>query len=163
MLVCVLSAAALATAENPGVQRTAFRNTVKRGPNIHSEIPNYLVNRQLPRAFRDALKRIKGLESCRGLFERLEADGLEVLADTTYVYAEVGSFKSVCDEACAFTTVGGSMVGLCAQFGRIPVDEAAQVLIHEALHNAGLTEQPHDPAGLTPAEIDTMVEHACGF
>jgi hypothetical protein len=59
--------------------------------------------------------------------------------------------------------VGGSTVGLCAQFGRIPVAEAAQVLIHEALHNAGLSEQPHDPDGLTPDEIDDMVARACGF
>ena len=52
------------------------------------------------------------------------------------------------------------MVGLCAQFGRIRVAEASQVLIHEALHNAGLSEQPHDPDGLTPDEIDEMVARA---
>ena len=35
-------------------------------------------------------------------------------------------------------------------------------LIHEALHHAGLTEQPMDPDGLTAREIDDMVGAACG-
>ena len=163
VLAGLLSAAPLTAAEPPVAQYAAFHDIVKRGPSIHRKIPNYLVNRQLAAAFHDALKRIRALRSCQGLFESLDADGFEVLADTTYIYAETGSFRSVCDGACAFTTVGGSMVGLCAQFGRIPVAEAAQVLIHEALHNAGLTEQPSDPDGPTPDEIDTMVVHACGF
>ncbi len=159
----LLPAATLAAVEPTGVRHASFHEITKRGPSIYREIPNYLVNRQLQNAFHDALKRIRGLQPCRGLFEHLGADGFEVLADTTYIYAETGSFRSVCDEACAFTTVGGSMVGLCAQFGRIPVAEAAQVLIHEALHNAGMTEQPSDPDGPTPDEIDDMVVHACGF
>ena len=163
VLAFLVSATTLAAADPPGVRYASFQEIVKRGPSIHREIPNYLVNRQLQAAFHDALKRIRGLESCRGLFEHLGADGFEVLSDTTYIYGETGSFRSVCDAACAFTTVGGSMVGLCAQFGRIPVADAAQVLIHEALHNAGLTEQPSDPDGLAPDQIDEMVVHACGF
>lgn len=153
----------MAAAEPPVASHAVYRDLLKRGPNIDGEIRHYRVNHQLPAAFRVALKRVRRLRSCRALFEHLDADGLEVLATTTYIYGETDRFRSVCDVACAFTTVGGSTVGLCSQFGRIPVEDAAQVLIHEALHGAGLSERPFDPDGLTPDEIDEMVAHACGF
>ena len=40
---------------------------------------------------------------------------------------------------------------------------AAAVLIHEALHYAGLSEQPRDPQGMHARDIDRMVKKACGF
>ncbi|MCU0305378.1 MAG: hypothetical protein MUC56_15095 [Thermoanaerobaculales bacterium] len=163
VLALVLSTGYLPAAEPPGARHAAFQEVVKRGPVVHGRIPHLLVNRQLHAAFHSALNRIQGLESCRDLFENLGADGFQVLADTTYVYADTGPWRSVCDRACAFTTVGGPAVGLCVQFGRISTAEATLVLIHEALHGAGLGEQPHDPNGLAPDEIDEMVRNACGF
>jgi hypothetical protein len=35
------------------------------------------------------------------------------------------------------------------------------VLIHEALHTAGMGEAPSDPDGMTAEEITEMVERAC--
>jgi hypothetical protein len=44
----------------------------------------------------------------------------------------------------------------------LDTDKAALVLLHEALHFAGLTEQPHDPRAMTSSEINDMVKDRCG-
>jgi len=37
------------------------------------------------------------------------------------------------------------------------------VIIHEALHHAGLTEYPQDPNGMTSNQINGMVAEQCGL
>ena len=51
--------------------------------------------------------------------------------------------------------------GLCPSFGDLSSKQAAVVLIHEALHHAGLTEQPADPLGMTPDQRNQLVEASC--
>ena len=67
----------------------------------------------------------------------------------------------MCPRITAYTFVGASTTWLCPDFKRLPIEHAALVLIHEALHHAGLTEKPHDQGAMTSREINTMVTTAC--
>lgn len=162
-LACLLTAGILAAGEPRDVQKATWRQAIKQGPTVGGRIPHYLVNRQLASSYIDALRRVYRIESCQDLFGRLGANGIEVLGNTTYTLASSDRAQQICDQAEAFTTVGGSTVWLCGTFGWIPPREATIVLIHEALHNAGLRERPHYPDGPTADEIDQMVEQQCGF
>ena len=162
-LACLLTAGSLAAMEPREVQKVTWRQAIKQGPSVSGRIPHYLVNRQLASSYLDALRRVYRIQSCQDLFSRLGADGVEVLSSTTYTLASSVRAQQICDRAEAFTTVGGSIVWLCGTFGWLPPQEATIVLIHEALHNAGLREQPHYPDGPTGTEIDQMVERQCGF
>jgi len=42
-------------------------------------------------------------------------------------------------------------------------EQAAMVVIHEALHHAGLPERPHDKKAMTSGQINDMVREACGL
>jgi len=162
-LACLLTAGSLAATEPRDVQKATWRQAIKQGPTVGGRIPHYLVNRQLASSYLDALRRVYRIQSCQDLFEQLGADGIDVLGNTTYTLASSDRAQQICDRAEAFTTVGGSIVWLCGTFGWLPPREATIVLIHEALHNAGLREQPHYPDGPTGNEIDQMVEQQCGF
>jgi hypothetical protein len=161
-LLCLLTAVSLSAATASDQRRAVLRRAEKSGPSVvGTPAPKVVI--QLHRGYRSALRRVYRLEGCQELFARLGVDGLEVLVSTTYTVASADTGGGVCRRAEAFTEVGGSTVWLCGSFGWISEKDAAEVLIHEALHNAGLTEQPHDPDGPTPQEIDHMVETHCGF
>jgi len=59
--------------------------------------------------------------------------------------------------------VGGGPVRVCRDFSRLSDSQAAMVIIHEALHHAGLTEYPQDPNGMTSNQINGMVAEQCGL
>ena len=63
----------------------------------------------------------------------------------------------------ALTEVGGRVTWVCQGFAELTDHRAAMVVIHEALHYAGLTEAPLDPAGMRSPEINAMVEEACAL
>ncbi|MCG6947754.1 MAG: hypothetical protein LJE93_02410 [Acidobacteria bacterium] len=42
-------------------------------------------------------------------------------------------------------------------------EQAAMVIIHEALHHAGLSEYPKDPDAMTSRAINGMVSEKCGL
>jgi hypothetical protein len=113
-------------------------------------------------AFDLAIVRVQEIPRCRGLFTELGTDGVEMLSSTLYIPAHPFDEQSLCQTAAAFTWVGGVHTRLCRRFSSLSVERAAMTLIHEALHHAGLTEQPMDPDGLTAREIDGMVGAACG-
>ena len=52
---------------------------------------------------------------------------------------------------------------ICNHFFALHRRKRVAVLIHEALHSAGLSEAPHDTCGMTPNEITRMVEQACSL
>ena len=63
--------------------------------------------------------------------------------------------------ASAWTVNPGSgypYVFICNSFETLTVDQAATKIIHEALHTAGLGENPP-----TPGEIDQAVRQNCGL
>jgi hypothetical protein len=53
---------------------------------------------------------------------------------------------------------------LCADsFLKLGRHYGAVVLIHEALHVAGLGQHPHHPGAQTPQQIDRVVKESCGL
>jgi hypothetical protein len=81
--------------------------------------------------------------SCRALFARLGSDGAAELGGASYHAASSEQERKHCRRGVfAFTTVGASAVALCRGFARLSPQQAAIILIHEALHLAGQTESP---------------------
>lgn len=118
--------------------------------------------RKLDEAFAVAIERVREIPQCGGLFDELEADGLEMLTKSIYMPTHPFDEQSLCKSAAAFTWVGGAHTRLCRRFSSLSKERAAMTLIHEALHHAGLTEKPADPEAMTAREIDNMVGDACG-
>lgn len=131
-------------------------------PRINRRVPSRLRS-TLAAGFELAVQKLSDEPGCRDLFNRLGVDGVEMLSTTLYYQASLKMEKAVCSEALAFTVVGGAPTWVCQRFARLNDRRAAAVLLHEALHHAGMSEWPHDPDGLPPAAIDDLVEEACGL
>ena len=115
-------------------------------------------------AYRGAIKRLEKDESCGALFDDLNLDGLQALGRTRYQPVRSAAERAYCvDGVDAYTAVGRDLVMICRQFHTLSRRTKAAVLIHEALHTAGMSEAPHDPAGMTPEEINEIVEKACAL
>ena len=79
-----------------------------------------------------------------------------------YVAPSVGERRELCvGGVTAFTQVGSRVTRLCPSFGDLDREAAALLLIHEALHSAGMPESPSSAGALTPSEINRMVKRAC--
>lgn len=132
-------------------------------PLVSPTVP-FAVARKLEQAYSLALARVEGVPSCRSMFARLGADGVETLSRILYLPACRANESRICGRSTrAFTEVGSSIVKLCQEFERLSEDQAAVILLHEALHTAGLSERPRDPDAMSPAEINAMVERSCGL
>lgn len=116
---------------------------------------------KLKSAYLTAVDRLRRDSRCRALFVPLEADGVEMLERSVYARADAGMEATWCRRAVAGTSVGKKMVFLCRRFASLPVYEAATILIHEALHRAGMSESPLDRGCMTGDEISEMVREAC--
>ena len=98
------------------------------------------------------------------MFASLGADGIEALNATLYFPIDNPiRRRDFCQRFLTYTYVGASATWVCPDFKRLPVERAALVLIHEALHHAGLTEYPVDPDAMSSLAIDKMVKRNCGF
>jgi hypothetical protein len=114
----------------------------------------------LGQAFPLAMRRLQESAACQDLFGQFDAVGPEELTATLYYPARPG--ERPCREgAAAFTMVGSRVTYICDTFGKLSRSAAARVLIHEALHQAGLGERPHQPNGLTSSRINGMVRRRC--
>jgi hypothetical protein len=151
-------------AVNAGSAGTAVRaRKAKRSyPSVEGRF-SITVNQRLFEGYATALKRIQKVESCQGLFAEFGADGTKMLSTTTYSAPQDEIEEQYCGRATALTTVGGSETRLCFDFGELRVESAAVVLIHEALHHAGLEEAPGYDDALTAVEIDQLVVNRCNF
>ncbi len=120
------------------------------------------VERVLTAAYRVAVGWLEHQPSCRSLFARLGSNGFERLTHTTYARAGTAADRRFCGAgAPAFTGIGSLRVMLCERFGQLPVDTAAVIVLHEALHSSGLDEWPGNPKARRAQEIDSMVRTAC--
>ena len=131
-------------------------------PRINRRMPSRLRS-TLESGFELAAQKLLHEPECRDLFADLGVDGLEMLSTTLYYRASLKMEKQVCPRAFSFTLVGGAPTWVCQRFAGLNNRRAAAVLLHEALHHAGMDEWPHDPDGLSPAAIDDLVEEACGL
>jgi hypothetical protein len=97
------------------------------------------------------------------MFHALDADGIELLETAAYVLADARAEEKVCDGAVAFTIVGGRWTCVCRSFALLSELDAATVILHEALHQAGLGEWPLDRNGSKSVDITAAVRHRCGL
>ena len=124
-------------------------------------MPPY-VRSKLGVAFEMAIRRVTEVPECRELFTDLGADAVEMLRTTLYFTIKSYRDESVkCRNAQAYTYVSEAPTFVCRNFSRLPDELAAIVLIHEALHHAGLTEAPQDPTAMTAFVISVMVAKNC--
>jgi len=94
----------------------------------------------------------------------MDADGFEKLATAIYYQTTERQEKSACSQgSAALTMVGSPATRLCLGFGSLQTQSAAMLLIHEALHFAGMGEKPLDPAGLTSPEINRLIKVRCNL
>jgi hypothetical protein len=135
--------------------------TADPSPWIHAQTRPGL-RAKIEAAFAVAVARVRDDPECRALFTRLGSDGVEMLQTTLY-FEMPNSFDGVaiCKRGDAATMVGSASTFVCRGFQRLGNERAVVVLIHEALHHAGLPEYPLDPEAMTSARITWMVEKSC--
>ena len=121
---------------------------------------------KLTAAFRLAAGRVRDIPGCASLFANLGADGLVCLNTTMYRSVADAGGDRVCRRgwgAAAFTGVGSPSTVLCPALHGLTLEETALVVLHEALHRAGLQEWPPTPGALDSTAINRMVRGACGL
>jgi hypothetical protein len=120
--------------------------------------------RKISAAFDVALDRVREEPGCRDLFANLGSDGMDAMA--RLVFIPIGRAEArgeACRGISAYTLHGGGPIWICRQFSNLSDEQAAMVIIHEALHHAGLSEYPQDPNGMTSRAINGMVMEQCGL
>ncbi len=157
--------ALLVVAANPaaGADRTGVEALPERvEPNVRwGVMPDVAL--KLRTGFAVAVRRSRAIPQCAALFEELGADPVELLGRSLYYPAALNGDNPACTNGVmAFTAVGTPITWVCDRFGKLSTEKAALVLLHEALHFAGLPEQPHDPGAMSSSEINDMVKDRCG-
>ncbi len=142
------------------LETAALANPTARQPIVKGELSS-LVESRLKEAFPIARQRLREHPTCGQLFEPFGKDGTAALAVTRYLPATLVQENRHCRRASALTGVRSPVTRLCRSFARLPNEIAAQVLIHEALHYAGMTESPSDPTALDSASINQLVAKSC--
>lgn len=108
--------------------------------------------------------RLNTVANCEKMFGDLGANGANVIAAVTY---RDGTGSRKCTDrptAAAVTDVGGYTTLLCGLvFNRLSSTGAATIVIHEALHTAGMSENPPNPSAKTTQEINDMVQANCSL
>jgi len=141
---------------------TIEHDAVRTAPVLHASqrLPQR-PRRHLEEAFALAVHRIRTVPSCRALFDELDLDADTALDFSIYYPARIDHEVSTCRRAVAFSYVGAGPTRLCRTFADLDLERAVEVVLHEALHRAGLTEHGAKPSGLLPSEIDALVHDVC--
>ena len=120
--------------------------------------------RNLFMGFSVAIDKVREIPSCSALFAPFATSGVEEMETSFYIAPSVGERRQLCvGGVTAFTQVGSRVTRLCPSFGDLDREAAALLLIHEALHSAGMPESPSTAGALTPSEINRLVRTACGL
>jgi len=131
-------------------------------PWIHPSMPDAIRNK-LDTAFDIAIERVSTTPECAGLFEALGADPFETLKTGLYFPANPARETSACRRSFAQTYVGEAPTWICRRITSYSDEQAAMVVIHEALHHAGLPERPHDKKAMSSGQINDLVEKSCNL
>lgn len=141
-----------------------FTNPLSRRRPTMSGLSSPTVASRLLVSWPRAVTRVRENSGCADLFARLGHDGQRMLARTHYFGQKHTMARNRCAlGASAYTWVGASDTILCDSFGSLMTPQAMLVLIHEALHFAGLPEYPPYPGAMTSLEINAMVKERCGL
>ncbi len=116
-------------------------------------------------SFQIAIDRVQDVPQCREMFTELGADALETITRVYFTPIGIyGARANICNGTVAYTLVGGGpTTWICHEFSRMTDAQAAKIIIHEALHHAGLGEWPRDPGGMRSAAINRMVAKRCNL
>jgi len=131
-------------------------------PWIHHSMPGCMREKILV-SFQIAVERVREVPECRDLFTKLGTDGVEMLANTLYFPASPFHQTSRCRHAFALTEVGAPTTWVCRKVTAHCEERVAVALLHEALHHAGLNEDPCNRKAKCSGAINTMVARSCGF
>jgi hypothetical protein len=162
-----LLATPLLGASQPGTAHPAAIST-DAGPSRRGPAGPILSRRFAPRlqaTMKDGLllarDRLAHNERCAALFSTLGEPGHVALSVTRYYVASPFQETTTCRHAHAFTGVGARVVRVCRRFESLSADEAAVVILHEALHSAGMPEYPHTSPAMRPWQISELVRLEC--
>ena len=181
LFVCLLSTAGAwgaETIENPSAATTtaaalassasipSSTEVVAIEPWIHTRMDDGLRS-SVEAGYEIATRRVQDVGSCSDLFAELGVDGRETLASALYwpVFSHRDAKELCGGRNLAFTVVGSPMTFICSDFERLSDQDAAKIIIHEALHTAGLKERPQyrGHGVMTSREITAMVAKNCHF
>jgi len=140
-----------------GVQSLAARRPAPQPHMDYSVQPT--LRFKLDEAYQVAVEALRRQPSCDALFGAFSVRGEEILAQTVYLGG--GEIGACLQSVPAFTCVGCRRTVLCPLFSRLSSAGGATILLHEALHFAGLKERPGYPGAMSSAEITTMVTASC--
>ena len=165
----ILAAPAAVFGQTAHGPMTLDASTLTFGHGAIRTVPMLHASRRLPQrprqrleeAFAVAVHRVHTVPACQALFEDLELDAHTALDFSIYYPARIDHEVSTCRRAVAFSYVGAGPTRLCRRFADLDLERAVEVVLHEALHRAGLTEHGAQPAGLLPSQIDAVVHTAC--
>lgn len=144
----------------PAVADLAPRSFSLLWPRIATDIPSR-ERRALVRAYTRAVEQVGAHEGCQQLFGEFSVDGVELLSRTYYLRARPRDQEICASGAVAFTRVHDPRCWICSRFGSLSVNAGAMILIHEALHLAGMPEDPAGEEALSPSGINSLVRQAC--
>ena len=116
---------------------------------------------RLAEAFTIAERQVATEPRCGALFGRFGVAGTEALSRTRYRGG--GDVGACLHQVPAFTCVGCLQTVLCPAFSSLGSVAAATILLHEALHQAGLPERPPAVGAMSSTEITRMVETSCAL
>lgn len=153
----------LVATENVSGATVSSRISIGDGPVLMGQFPARL-RFQVLAATELAKRRFDREAGCRALFEPFGTDGRELLLQETYLVARSTGERQTCSSrsAAAFTTVGGERTHLCPRrFVELTVSRAAMILIHEALHHAGMPEWPAEPSAPTSEQLNRLIRSSC--
>jgi hypothetical protein len=140
------------------VEFIALTREFSHQPHIMGFVPPKVKHR-LTGAWDVALRRLKDEPGCRAIFARLGTTGEDALAGA--VYRDAGEGGDCSGKVRALTCVGCPQIRLCRSFAELNVTGAAVIVLHEALHTAGMRESPALPDALTAWQINQVVTQNC--
>lgn len=111
-----------------------------------------------------AFLRLNCMDSCESLFEPFGQAGFDVLGRTKYFDGSQTDYCQSNSNLAAWTRVGWGQVYVCKPFETLSAEGAAIILLHEALHTAGMNESncPGE-AEMTSQEINWVVGANCNL
>lgn len=122
----------------------------------------------LNRAKDIANRAMRSREQCRNLFKGLNNENWDHVMNDWNEWRngegvrQPGATRVPCGEnISAWTITNRPTIYMCDRFTALTPNQAAVILIHEALHTAGLPENPPTTKAKTSEEINQMVRDAC--
>jgi hypothetical protein len=113
------------------------------------------------RSYAFAAEQVRSRPACKDLFSALGADGSDILEKTYYLRSKTEDHALCVSGVAAYTHVRDQRCWLCPRFAGLSVSAGAMILLHEALHRAGLPEDPRNETALNSFGINHMVHQAC--